>query len=199
MILAGLMTVAAIGLIPLSALASGENVSVVDAAAILSHVSEKAGSGNSSAGYDAALILQYTVGLIDHLPIVEPPPASELHVHEWTMHEASGHFETQKIGEEEVAAGTYWVEIGGWDEDRAAYYQCNDCGAAFSSNLAASEHITSVYHSSYSYYPAETVHHDGEWVKQTRYETRDVYGDVWVIDQEAYWICSCGETRNTQP
>ena len=115
------------------------------------------------------------------------------------MHEATGHYESQKVGTEEVAVGTYWEEIGGWDEDRAAYYQCNDCGATFASNLSASEHITSAYHTGYSYYPAETVHHDGEWVQRTKYETRDVYEDVWIVDSEAWWSCACGETRYTQP
>lgn len=114
-------------------------------------------------------------------------------------HEATGHYESQKTGTENIAAGTYWEEIGGWDENRAAYYKCNDCGAEFSSNLEAGDHILSVYHSSYSYYPAETVHHDGEWVERTRYETRDVYEDVWVVDSEAYWTCACGETRYYQP
>ena len=111
------------------------------------------------------------------------------------MHEATGHYESQNVGTEEVAVGTYWEEIGGWDEDRAAYYQCNDCGAIFSSNLGASEHITSVYHTGYSYYPAETVHHDGDWVQRKKFETRDVYEDVWIVDSEKYWTCLCGEAR----
>lgn len=115
------------------------------------------------------------------------------------MHEATGHYESQKTGTEEVAVETYWEEIGGWNEDRAAYYKCNDCGAEFSSNLDAGEHILAAYHSSYSYYPAETVLHDGEWVEHTRYETRDLYEDVWVVDSEAYWTCDCGEMRYSQP
>lgn len=115
------------------------------------------------------------------------------------MHEATGHFESQKVGTEEVAVGIYWEEIGGWNEDRAAHYRCNDCGAEFSSNLNAGEHILSVYHSSYSYYPAELIHHDGEWVERTRYETRDDYEDAWVVDSEAYWSCACGETQYSQP
>lgn len=98
-----------------------------------------------------------------------------------------------------MAVGTYWEEIGGWDEDRAAYYRCNDCGAEFSSNLEAGEHILAVFHSSYSYYPAETIHHDGEWVERTQYETRYLYEDVWVVESEAYWTCACGETRYSQP
>ena len=131
------------------------------------------------------------------LPTAAPTPTP--HIHDWTMHEATGHYESQKVGTEEVAVGTYWEEIGGWDEDRAAYYQCNNCGATFASNLSASEHITSAYHTGYSYYPAETVHHDGEWVQRTKYETRDVYEDVWVVDSEACWSCACGETQYTQP
>lgn len=132
-------------------------------------------------------------------PTPTPVPTATPHVHSWTRHEATGHYESRKTGTEEVAVGTYWEEIGGWDEDRAAYYRCNDCGAEFSSNLAAGEHIIDAYHGSYSYYPAETVHHDGEWVEQTRYEIRDVYKDVWITDSEAYWTCACGETRYSQP
>ena len=128
------------------------------------------------------------------LPTPMPVPTATPHVHSWTMHEATGHYESRKVGTEEVAVGTYWEEIGGWDENRSAFYRCNDCGAEFSSNLDAGDHILSAYHSSYSYYPAETVHHDGEWVERSRYETRDVYEDVWVVDSEAYWTCDCGET-----
>lgn len=126
-------------------------------------------------------------------------PTATPHVHSWTKHEATGHYESRKTGTEEVAVGKYWEEVGGWDENRASYYKCNDCGAEFSSNQDAGEHILSAYHSSYSYYPAETVHHDGDWVEQTRYETRDVYEDVWVVDSEAYWTCACGETRYSEP
>ena len=132
-------------------------------------------------------------------PTPTPVPTAAPHVHNWTKHEATGHYESQKTGTEEVAVGTYWEEIGGWDENHAAYYKCNDCGAEFSSNLEAGDHILSVYHSSYSYYPAELIHHDGEWVERTRYETRDVYEDVWIVDSEAYWTCACGETRYSQP
>ena len=132
-------------------------------------------------------------------PTPTPVPTAAPHVHNWTKHEATGHYESQKTGTEEAAVGTYWEEIGGWDENRAAYYKCNDCGAEFSSNLEAGDHILSVYHSSYSYYPAELIHHDGEWVERTRYETRDVYEDVWIVDSEAYWTCACGETRYSQP
>ena len=128
-------------------------------------------------------------------PTPTPVPTAAPHVHNWTKHEATGHYESQKTGTEEAAVGTYWEEIGGWDENHAAYYKCNDCGAEFSSNLEAGDHILSVYHSSYSYYPAELIHHDGEWVERTRYETRDVYEDVWIVDSEAYWTCACGETR----
>ena len=88
-------------------------------------------------------------------PTQTPVPTATPHVHGWTMHEATGHYESRKAGTEEVAVGTYWEEIGGWDESRAAYYKCNDCGAEFSSNLDAGDHILSAYHSSYSYYPAE--------------------------------------------
>ena len=132
-------------------------------------------------------------------PVPTPVPTATPHVHSWTIHEATGHFEAQKTGTEEVVVGTYWEEIGGLDEDRAAYYKCNDCGAEFFSNLDAGDHILSAYHSSYSYYPAETIHHNGEWIVQTRYETRDLYEDVWIVDSEAYWTCACGETRYSQP
>ena len=115
------------------------------------------------------------------------------------MHEAVVHYETRVTGTKEVAVGTYWEEIGGWDESMPAYYRCNDCGATFSSDLSASDHIISAYHSSYSYFPAETVHHDGEWVERTKYETQDIVEGVWVTDQEACWTCSCGETRYSQP
>lgn len=128
-------------------------------------------------------------------PTPTPDPTPTPHVHNWTLHEEIGHYKTHKTGTEEVLVGTYWVEIGGWDEELDACYRCNDCMAAFPSNLEASEHITSANHSSYSYYPAETYHHWGEWVEEPRYETRDVYEDVWVIDQEAYWTCTCGEIR----
>lgn len=133
------------------------------------------------------------------IPEATSVPTPTPHVHSWTKHEATGHYEMQKTGTEDVAVGTDWEEIGGWDENRSAYFQCNDCGETFSSNLDAGEHILSAYHGSYSYYPAETIHHDGEWVQHTKYETRDVYGEVWIVDSEAYWSCACGETRDSQP
>ena len=132
-------------------------------------------------------------------PTPTPLPTPTPHVHDWTMHEATGHYESQKVGTEEVAVGTYWEEIGGWDESRSAYYRCNDCGAEFASNLEAGEHILAEYHSSYSYYPAEIIHHDGEWVERTRYEAREVYENIWITDSEQYWTCLCGETRYSQP
>ena len=72
-ILAGLMTAAAISLLSLSAWASKETVSAADAADILSRLSDSSDSGGSVSGYDAALILQYVVGLIESLPDEKTP------------------------------------------------------------------------------------------------------------------------------
>lgn len=69
LILLSLGITAATSLFSLSAWSFGETVNAADAADLLSRVS----SGGVDASYDAALILQYTVGLIDRFPIEESP------------------------------------------------------------------------------------------------------------------------------
>lgn len=200
-------------------------VNAIDAAATLQFVTGLVGSIDADAAdmegdgrvaaTDAALMLRYVAPVPSAAPIVTATPAAapvptasptvtpsaapEPHVHSWTFHEEAGHLESVKTGTEEVTVGTYWEEIGGWDEDRAAFYQCNICGDTFATNSDAGDHLVSAHHGSYSYFPAESVHHDGEWVQRTKYETRDVYGPVWVVDSAAYWVCSCGETRYDEP
>ena len=74
-ILVVLLIAAAVSLFSLSVWASGKTVNANDAAGILKLVSES-GESSSVTGYDAALILQYCVGLIDDMPAVDPTPAS---------------------------------------------------------------------------------------------------------------------------
>ena len=189
------LAAAAVCLVSLSARAVPGTAPAADAAGIL----HSADSGGSRSRYDAALYLQYAVGLIGFAPGEEPDGTPVQHVHEWTLHPGTGHYEQRKTGKETVAAGTYWEETGGWDEEREPYFRCNTCGECFPTASAINEHLLLENHAGYSYRPSETVHHDGEWILKTRYETRDVYEDVFIVDSEAYWSCPCGESAYSLP
>lgn len=192
----GLMAAAVIGLFSLSAWAVKEPVTAADATSILSRLSDGTDNESIASGCDAALILQYVVGLIDHIPVEEQPdvpeddPEPEPHTHTWITDETPevGHYESRLTGYED-GEPIYDIEsvwIG-------SVNVCNACGAEFSFPGEISDHFNETDHNGYH---AKDLYETHEVI--IGYKQVPVYADVWIVDIPASTrtYCSvCGEEK----
>ena len=133
---------------------------------------------------------------------------SDSHIHDWVHHEATGHYDTKVVTDQEAYDETVIDEPAKPVHDEqvvtGTLIVCNDCGREFSSNEDFKNHLgdiedpSSCSGNSHNKDVYGTKHHDAVPAKThtVHHEAVTHTAKVWVQDAGAYDECSiCGTKK----
>lgn len=115
---------------------------------------------------------------------------SDSHIHDWVHHEATGHYDTKVVTDQNAYDETI-TDQAAWDE--VTGYQCVNCKQIFNTESEIEDHILDSENC--ANWEVLTVHHDA--VTHNVHHDAVTHTDkVWVQDAGAYDECSvCGAKK----